>query len=276
MKNYKLLGFLTLCFLLIMPSTSEAQLLKDIYKTSKKRTKRQIERRSEKRASNAINDGLDAVEDKIFGKKKKKKKSNSTKADDINLETNQFVGSFTMETKVSTGNSYNFDFVFDTYKTKMEGVMPDGMTSKMIIDLSEKTLTTLVDNGGVKQGYKNWLPEGKTDTEYNAEVIKTSEVKIINDYTCRKYLVKDDNGSSEVWVTKDIDINFEQLRKNAKGSVFASQPLYDGFPIEIHHTNNNGSKTVSTIKNVSTEKPSSDEFKNNDYQIVDMTVMERR
>ena len=70
------------------------------------------------------------------------------------------------------------------------------------------------------------------------EIVETGEKKVIDGYHCRKVTCKTDGDISEIWVTEEVPISFNDISKAlSQGKSNSGMPSgFKGFPIEINVT----------------------------------------
>lgn len=160
-------------------------------------------------------------------------------------QTYQFNHEAQMEVKMAsngeTKQSMEYKFLFpeegDYYGAE---VSMSGIKAKSIFDMSKMTMTTLMDQGGMKMGMQYDLNKafemtGAEQSNGDAEVKKTGEKKDILGYTCYQYLItSDDGGYTEAWLTNELDLanvysGFAALSKNK--NTIADMP--EGFLMQL-------------------------------------------
>lgn len=97
-------------------------------------------------------------------------------------------------------------------------------------DENEKSGMVLGINSEMSEAFQQASPEDYEDMEdmstYNPNLKKTGKTKSINGYTCDQYVYKDSVSYSEIWITKEIDMNMN----NATQSVLKTSTYMYGMP----------------------------------------------
>lgn len=116
----------------------------------------------------------------------------------------------------------------------------NGIKAKNIFDMGAMTMTTLMDQGGMKMGMQYDLNKSvemmsADGDESNTQVKKTGEKKDMLGYTCYQYVITDEDGSyTEVWVTDELKManvysGFAALNKSK--NAIADMP--EGFLMQL-------------------------------------------
>jgi hypothetical protein len=135
----------------------------------------------------------------------------------------------------------------------------DGQGQKMAIKLN---INSLKAAGGISS-----LLGSKSNASGKQPVVKaTTEKKVINGYNCTKYLVTDEDNTSELWVTKDITLNLSSLFGTD------APELADGAVIKGNNKNTKTGETFSFDVKPTAQKVDDATFKiPAGYQQMDMT-----
>jgi len=177
--------------------------------------------------------------------------------------TNEFIGQFTMQMemfkndKPDKHNPMVMDFHFSKTKTGMLMKSNDGMQGRMIMDLTDNTMTMITTDGkGDNQAFKMRKPNTKKAVEEIYEgyqVTQTEEYKTIDGYRCRKVIIDDTKEDTKTiaWLTKDIDVDWkkvvETLMAGRVDAQFDNLRDLEGFTIESETISKNG-KERHTVK----------------------------
>jgi hypothetical protein len=153
--------------------------------------------------------------------------------------------------------------------------------TRMVFDLKNKLMYTLVtDEQGQRTGIKMKMMkvnvEGTDDgTTDDAKVTRTSETKVIEGRTCRKYTYSDGDGSGEAWIAEDLKWDMIAVMKQmmgAKGSEAWQRSGMDGLMMENTWTSTDGKeKVVMYTRDVVQGKVDEALFSTAGYEIQDMS-----
>ena len=95
--------------------------------------------------------------------------------------------------------------------------------------------------------------EGNMDeesTEYT--ITKTGNTRTIDGYLCEEYEVIHQDGTANMWVTEELDVEYEDMframtsqMQQQKNTAFTNTNVYgvEGFPIQITNVSSNGKDT---------------------------------
>jgi len=168
-----------------------------------------------------------------------------------------------------------------------------GKGPQAVLNVSTGDFFTVVDQGGQKivakmnVGVLSDLPElpaflnpfsnylGKENP--GSEVTSTEEVKIINGYKCRKYVIKDEEATTTLWAAQDFPFSLAALMDLLKVNGSMNAALESSFPMKAIIKNNKTSE-VSGF-NVTVEKKTIDEklfALPADLLVMDMTPLIRQ
>src|SRR5690606_35743849 len=116
--------------------------------------------------------------------------------------------------------------------------------------------------------------------KWNFEIAPTNETKDIDGYKCKKYLISSDDNSGYVWVTEDVDIdydkifNFMDLDKKKKNSRLSDFDDLNGMALEAYTEDKKKNEAFEMkIKNLMIGKVDQSIFDVSAYSITDMTSM---
>ena len=153
--------------------------------------------------------------------------------------------------------------------------------TRMVFDLWNKLMYTLItDDQGQRTGIKMKMMkvnvEGTDDgTTDDAKVTRTSETKVIEGRTCRKYTYSDGYGSGEAWIAEDLKWDMIAVMKQmmgAKGSEAWQKSGMDGLMMENTWTSTDGKeKVVMHTRDVVQGKVDEALFSTAGYEIQDMS-----
>jgi len=237
--------------LLICTGLTQAQ----IFSTERilNRTESEAQERVDQKVNNGIEKGFDAVEGMFSGKKKNKSKDVEESESTYQGQPNEFIGQMTMNMEyykkgeLKEDESISIQYALDEWHTAMRIDMGDEGVSRIIYELKEGTMVTLIDQAGMKQGVRMKMPQIDMDWEEESEEIdpdvsitKTDQYKEISGYKCRLYIVEADGNETQMWMTTDLDVNFYEMMGAMSGAgVGGNMPSMDetgmieGFPIQM-------------------------------------------
>jgi Domain of unknown function (DUF4412) len=142
------------------------------------------------------------------------------------------------------------DIIFDKKNNKMLMIMP---AMKMYMEFP----MNLVPN----ENYSTGKGDDSSGEKAKIDFVKTGETKNINGYNCEKWVIKDEKGSSEAWMTKDLGgIMFFESPMSRKSKPKWQQDLEDSgyFPMLVMQKDSDGKETKAfEVKSV--EKQSLDD-----------------
>lgn len=104
-----------------------------------------------------------------------------------------------------------------------------GSQSLIVFDTKNATMLMLVENGGEKTGFAMGVDpeafagaaEESTGDDLAYESFKTGKTKVILDYQCDEYLIKDEDTEVRVWSS-------EKLGKEIEKKMFRNQQIFGG------------------------------------------------
>jgi hypothetical protein len=146
-------------------------------------------------------------------------------------------------------------YTFDTWATGMEMISDDG-TTRILMDNQEGKMTMITEDGDKTQGVRMRQPK----IEYGDFVPEESEftitdlgnTKVINGYNCREYLIEHEDGTTNAWLTNDLEVDREaniramsaQMRQKKGNNFSANAFAVEGFPIESTSVSKDGKETT--------------------------------
>ena len=267
---------------------------KEIGKTAKRKTERKVDRA----VDNVIDDGLDV----IFNNKKKKKKDDEWEddwedtdeiteqteeyIDDSDIVANDFIGSFSLETKtfvngeLRSQESNTTRYSFDRHKT---AVQPQNQTDTptLIYDLEKRTLTTIQSQASNKTAVVIKRPDAKIE-KVKAKDIKITPLTVtrtVNGYSCKKYVVDKPEEIVTMWIAEELYYNFRKLMlsgqaQNRNAGELVGDHFKDiyGFPIKITIEGKNEDRIIEMqLTNINSGNTDSSVFDLSGAQVTDMT-----
>ena len=159
-----------------------------------------------------------------------------------------------------------------------------------IIDTKNKATIMLSEENGEKkgivygmEGYFESIGEdidqeedidmSETPEAYmaNPNVTKTGRTKNIAGYKCEEYIYKDENGKSDIWITKDLKLNSRDFLSTLFKTSMASNGMGWGYVMEATSTDNSGEKSIMKVTRV--DSNSNVSFSLDDYDITNLGTM---
>ncbi len=184
-------------------------------------------------------------------------------------QTNE--GTFTMVMKYATRSENNMSADYFLKNDKLlEQMNMQGTKITVIVDSKEKSLYTIM--GEEKTAFRTSFPnDSMTQKKYSKPVYtETEEKKVIEGYHCHKIMVWSAEGTSEIWVTNEVDLDINMMAM-AK-SVSFTMPTGWGFPIQVNLIDN-GEKVTITYKNIKKQKVDPKMFDLTRYEIIERPVI---
>jgi hypothetical protein len=144
-------------------------------------------------------------------------------------------------------------------------------TGFSIFDWKNNQMIMLMDGEGMKMGMvmsmdatQSYIEEKAEANEKDVKYKKTGRTKTILGYLCEEYIIEDDESTSELWMTNEVDLNMAQamgyMGQNQKGKK-SSKTSYpkdapQGFMMEMTSvTKKNNEKTTMKVTEVNKNKP---------------------
>lgn len=199
---------------------------------------------------------------------------------------NTFIGSFRMENHMykngieEKNSPSNMRYWSSAETTLMQTEVPDqkGQDMKILTDLKGKWQYMLMtDEKGKKTAMKSRKKKivVKEDTQKaGSEVTVTDETKVIDGHTCKKVVVKSEDGTWTGWVAEDIPAPFNDMARNVKGGdpeMTRRMSEVKGFPLEFQWDDANGKdRMVCYMKEVVSGKVDESVFSLDGYEVTEM------
>ncbi|MCB0636923.1 MAG: DUF4412 domain-containing protein [Lewinella sp.] len=182
---------------------------------------------------------------------------------------NPYPISFDMDmttTKREREESYHIEYTIDTWHTGMRMTQDDGSVMRLILDNQAGTVTTVMEKDGdtpqaFRMRQRKYDVSDVTPDEDKITVTRTGNTRTIDGYHCEEYLIEHDNGTTNAWVTEEVDMDYIKLMSGfvaqSRGgqSPMANDGFYGvtGFPIETTTVSENGRETTTThMSNIQT------------------------
>lgn len=271
MRFYQLLFLLLICLLTV--NTSHAQ----------ERIKNRAENRANQRVDREVDQAVDKAANAIEGLFRRKKKNQSSET-----EPGAGEGSETSENDASTflsKISMNGDFepyqnpiimnlsvdlttidkrgreqkatvhyTFDTWAPGMRLVSEDN-TARILLDNQEGYMTMIGEDNGETQGMRMRQPvvnyEEMLPDENSYTITELTNIRTIEGYSCKEYQIKHEQGTTNAWITQDLDVDPAIIMKAMASQMQGakknnSQPIFNfpGLPMESTTVSADGKETV--------------------------------
>lgn len=117
----------------------------------------------------------------------------------------------------------NVRYTLDTWVLGM-AMQPESEGEEMLLlmDNENGTMTTVMEKDGKRQGYRM----NRSAIDYDAysqdqeetKITATGNTKMIDGYFCREYLIEHREGTTNAWMTKEIQADFGKLYLGFSGS----------------------------------------------------------
>jgi len=238
--------FLTVFFAIAICGTSNAQFFKKLKKTAEKAVERTVLNKTDREVSKETDKTIDGV---IKGDGKNNKEE--TKSKELTKEQKEKAEKRAMSLfgggMEGVPDTYKFQYVMDMKMTSRQNddmtlqyyiqpnasyfgnAMPDSKTKSVIVyDLENQAMVTFMDNNGQKMAMKMRIPleekmQKMIEKTQNGENNATNTVdvtplpsKTILGYNCKGYLVKQDEGTSKIYITDEAPVSFVGMFANMK------------------------------------------------------------
>lgn len=243
-------------------------------------TERSVNKRVERGIEKSVDKTLDNAESQVKGKKKSKKNNKSDEAYDESgkVQIIKEVSPFTfsgniMITVDGTGNisSNLIKVASQDYLFSVRPLMIKKPNNLMIYDKEEESLTKinteLYEDKALKDFYEYELyDESKTKTKLE----RTSDIKEIEGYIARKYIVEGDDYNGIIWLSSEVDMDYDlfssimEMKRLDIGSGL-------GFPLEMHISFDSGDTMDFTVNTIEAGNPDKALFDVSAYEMIDMT-----
>ena len=268
--------FMILAVVCLTISTSCAQInLKKIAKD----TERSINKRVERGVERGVDGALDSAEDEVRGKKKKKRKKDGEEYNEGNtvtiikeVEPFNFSGNLTIQIDGEGNLDDNLiKVVSNKYDFAIRPMLVKKPNNLMIYDKQEgsvtKLNTELYENKALKEFVEYEMFDSK---KTKTKMERTSDIKEIESYIARKYIVDGDDYEGEVWMSAEVDLDYDLFAILMEFQRLDLGTNY-GFPLEMHISFKNGDRMDLTVKSIEDGNPDKALLDVSDYDLIDMT-----
>lgn len=171
---------------------------------------------------------------------------------------NEFIGSFTMtyeafkNGKPDKNNPSVIGFTFDKSLTAIKMESKENTSVRMLMDLSDNSMTTISTEKGKSTGFKMRRPNIKKYAENamdDMKITRTGETKTIDGYKCEKVIYENEKEEmvTTAWITQDIAMPWKEVIKSmSMGRMpgnYNNQEMVEGFAIESETVEKGGKQT---------------------------------
>lgn len=204
--------------------------------------------------------------------------------------------SMTIEYPEKPKNNMTVDYYFKNYECAaiFTSQKTNGSMDRMIMNFKDgKSTMLMTDKKGRKTGMvmemknydwaiKNAVDKNNKKVENgDASITATDEYKTIEGYKCRKYLFEDQNNKMDLWVCKDVGMDYLKFNR-AAGSAFSNSKTpggdayrkagIDGVVIQTHIYPKGGrnEEAIMTTKNIKTGNIPEEMFSTAGYEVTTM------
>ncbi|RFN57684.1 DUF4412 domain-containing protein [Marixanthomonas ophiurae] len=289
MKPIKIL--LTLFFAIAICGTSNAQFFKKLKKRAENAVERTVLNKTDREVSKETDKTIDGV---IKGDGKKEKTKSKELTDEEKAKAEKRAMSIFGGGMEGIPDTYKFQYVMDmkmtsTHKKKEEmtlqyfiepnasyfgNAIPNEKSNSVIVyDLENQAMVTFMDNNGQKMAMKMRIPleekmqemiektqKGENKAANTANITPLPSKTILG-YNCKGYLVKQDEGTSKIYITDEAPVSFvgmfANLEKMQKNMNTATIPFgKNSLMMEMEYTSNKRKRdNVHMICTALKEKP---------------------
>jgi len=272
--NIKLFS-LIIATLLMSVTTGSCQI--DLKKIAKE-TERSVNKRIERGIERGVDNTLDSAEDKVRGKNKKKKNKKGEDIDGSTVTVIKDVTPFTFSGNLTisidgegTIENNIIKLVSDDYDMAVRPMLVKKPNNLMIYDKKTDAVTKINSELYEDKALKEFLNTEPYDAKKTkTELERTSDIKEIETYIARKYLVDGDDYEGEVWLSAEVDLDYDLFAALMEYQDLDLGTMY-GFPLEMHITFKNGDKMDYFVKGIEDGNPDKALLDVSDYDLIDMT-----
>jgi|TARA_R100000479_G_scaffold51000_3_gene24240 hypothetical protein len=275
MKPIKTL--LAVFFAIAICGTSNAQFFKKLKKRAEHAVERTVLNKTDREISKETDKTIDGVI-KGDGKKNKKESKELTKEEKAKAEKramsifggglegipDTYKFQYVMDMKMTSTNKNSDDITMQYYiepnASYFGNAMPnENSNSVMVYDLENQAMVTFMDNNGQKMAMKMRMPleekmqemiektqKGENNAANMANITPLPSKTILG-YSCKGYLVKQDEGTSKIYITDEAPVSFvgmfANLEKMQKNMNTATIPFgKNSLMMELEYTSNKRKK----------------------------------
>ncbi|WGF92371.1 DUF4412 domain-containing protein [Aequorivita marisscotiae] len=271
MKTKHLLILLAIFFL---GTTAQAQFLKKLKKTAENAVERTVLNKTDREVSKSTDKTIDGV---IQGGDEKKSNDEEANSDELTEEEKAKVEQRAMNIfgggMEGIPDAYTFQYMIDMKITSNKdqstlkyyvqpnagyfgNAMPEEKNKNVIVyDLENQAMVMFMDNDGQKTAMKMRMPlgekmqemieKGQSGEENNVDNINITPIagKTILGYKCKGYLVKQEEGTSKIYITNEAPVSFvgmfASMEKMQKDNNAPTIPFdKNSMMMEVEYTSN--------------------------------------
>lgn len=242
-----------------------------------KSTERSINKRIERGIDRSVDDALDNAEDEVRGKNKRKKDKGTYDEDNSVTVIKEVIPfSFTGNLVVSIDGSGTIDnnlikLAADDYEMAVRPMLVKKPNNLMIYDKQSEAVTKintdLYENNALKEYHEYEVyNEKRTETEME----RTSDIKEIEGFIARKYIVEGDDYEGTMWLSAEVDLDYDLFSSLMEYHRLDIGTMY-GFPLEMHISYKNGDTMDYMVKSIEEGSVDKQLFDVSEYELIDMT-----
>lgn len=274
MKLSKLLFLSCICLLLSFAGNAQERV--------KNRAENKANQRVDQKVDQAVDKAADAIEGLFRRKKKDEPETPNEEGEVIEDDTATSNNSGGMFSGISIGGEFEpyenpvkmnlsmdmvstdkrgkvenltLHYTFDTWATGMEMIADEG-TTRVLMDNQEGKMTMITESDGKTQGVRMRQPKVEYDDfmpeESEFTITDLGNTKVINGYNCREYLIEHEDGTTNAWLTTELEVDREtiiramsaQMRQKKSNNFSTNAFAVEGFPIESTTTSKDGKETI--------------------------------
>lgn len=271
----KLFMICLLCSFITQVGSSQINLKRIIRKTENSINKR-ITKNIDKGVDNILDEGEDQVKAKTSRKKKKKDKYGSKEKTKVVVEKEvnpfNFSGNLTIDVETNGWQKNNLiKVVTDKFNMAVRPMLVKEPNNLMIYNKEEESITKINNEKYDGQALKEYFVyEMDARAAKKTKVEKTSDIKDINGFVARKYLIKGKEYEGTAWLAPEIDLDFDLFAKIMNYKQLALGTKY-GFPLEMSIEFDNGDTFEFNVSDLSDGSPDKMLFDVSEYEMIDMT-----
>jgi hypothetical protein len=272
--NFKTIIALLLFSFLITEASAQID-LKQIVKD----TERSLNNRAERAVERKVDDVLDNAEDKVRGRNKKKNKNDGEKYD-TNGETKiikevlpfNFSGNLTINIQgTGTIEDNLIKVVSNEYDLAVRPMLVKKPHNLIVYNKQEEAATRINTELYDDKALKEFHTYDKVEiSKSNTELERTSDIKEIDGYIARKYIVEGNDYEGTMWISAEVDLDYDLFSSLMEFQSLDIGTMY-GFPLEMHVSFENGDTMDFFVKSVEDGNPDKALFDVSSYDLIDMT-----
>lgn len=253
-------------FIFCFSGTVEAQFLKDLGNKIERATERAIERKVEERVTEEVEEALDSTFTE--GSKSTRTEEGRTGMGMFGLSQVEPAASYAFnhraEMQMTTEKDVmNIDYLLPNTGNYFCAQIKDeksGGDYLTVFDTDKEAMFTYMESDGKKMKMGIKFSADDISEEPKFEIKATGNTKTILGYKCQEYIMTTEDMTSNVWVTKDVDIRFPSTFYSAKQNKSNNHEWMkdiDGWAMEMTMVDTSKRKPqTTTMKCLSIEKTS--------------------